>query len=172
MTEGQVLKIMEKVFYNQQPEKIKYMAKPNGLADIWLRGNIKQEAIEQEGQEQQQIWTANERFIPDSKLSLAEAKADYFNLFVDAPGTQAALVKAVQDYMDATVQTRGYDGIATACTYATSTDETFRHEGQICVAWRDKVWRYCYDTLAKVLAGERDIPTAEELIAELPKLEW
>ena len=171
MIEGQVLKVMEKVFYNQQPEKIKYMAKPNGLADIWLRGNIKQETIEQEGQEQL-IWTATERFIPDSALTLVEVQADFFNLFVDAPGTQAMLTKAVQDYMDATVQDRGYDGIATACTYATSTDTTFAAEGTACVAWRDKLCRHCDDTLAEVLAGERDIPTTEELIAELPELVW
>lgn len=162
---------MEKVFYNQQPEKIKYMAKPNGLADIWLRGNIKQETIEQEGQEQL-IWTANERFISDSALTLSEVQAEFFNLFVDAPGTQAMLTKAVQDYMDATAQTRGYDGIATACTYATSTDTTFAAEGTACVAWRDKVWRYCYNALAEVLAGKRNIPTAEELVAELPELVW
>lgn len=171
MIEGQVLKVMEKVFYNQQPEKIKYMAKPNGLADIWLRGNIKQETIEQECQEQL-IWTANERFISDSALTLTEVQADFFGLFVDAPGIQAALTKAVQDHMDATVQTRGYDNINSACSYATSTDAVFLAEAQACVAWRDKVWRYCYDTLAEVLAGERDIPTAEELIAELPELVW
>ena len=171
MIEGQVLKVMEKVFYNQQPEKIKYMAKPNGLADIWLRGNIKQETIEQEGQEQL-IWTANERFISDSALTLTEVQADFFGLLVDAPGIQAALTKAVQDHMDATVQTRGYDNINSACSYATSTDAVFLAEAQACVAWRDKVWRYCYDTLAEVLAGERDIPTAEELITELPELVW
>ena len=172
MIERMVLKIMEKVFFNQEPEKIKYMAKPNGKADIWLRGNIKQETIECEGQEQQQIWTANERFISDSALTLSEVQADFFSLFVDAPGIQAVLNKAVQDYMDTTVKTRGYDNIHTACTYATSTDETFVKEGTACVAWRDKVWRHCYDTLAEVLAGERDIPTAEELIAELPELVW
>lgn len=171
MIEGQVLKVMEKVFYNQQPEKIKYMAKPNGLADIWLRGNIKQETIEQEGQEQL-IWTANERFISDSALTLTEVQADFFGLFVDAPGIQATLTKAVQEYMDATVQTRGYDNINSACSYAASTDAVFLAEAQACVAWRDKVWRFCYNTLAQVLAGQRDIPTADQLISELPTLEW
>lgn len=166
-----MLKIMEKVFYNQQPEKIKYMAKPNGLADIWLRGNIKQETIEQEDQEQL-IWTANERFISDSALTLTEVQADFFDLFVDAPGIQVALTKAVQEHLDATVQTRGYDNINSACSYATSTDAVFLAEAQACVAWRDKVWRYCYNTLAQVLAGQRDIPTADQLISELPTLEW
>lgn len=171
MIEGMVLKIMEKVFFNQEPEKIKYMAKPNGKADAWLRANIAQETKEQDGKEYQ-IWTADETFLPDTALTSEQIEADFFGLFVDAPGIQAALTKAVQDYMDATVQARGYDGIATACTYATSTDETFAHEGQCCVHWRDKVWRYCYTALDEVLAGERDIPTAEGLISELPELVW
>ena len=85
---------------------------------------------------------------------------------------QAELTNTVQAYMDDAVKARGYDGIATACTYASSTDATFAAEGAACVAWRDKVWRHCYDALAEVLAGERDIPTAEELIAELPELVW
>ena len=74
--------------------------------------------------------------------------------------------------MDKTVQTRGYDNIHTACTYANSTDETFKAEGTACVVWRDAVWRKCYDILAEVQAGARAVPSAEELISELPKLEW
>lgn len=163
---------MEKVFYNEKPERIKYMKKPNGLADAWLRANIELDVSYGDDGEQYSQWQADEQVLHDTELSKAEIEADFFSLFVDAPGVQAALTKAVQNYMDATVQARGYDGIATACTYATSTDETFAKEGTACVAWRDKVWRHCYDTLAEVLAGQRDIPTAEELIAELPKLEW
>lgn len=82
------------------------------------------------------------------------------------------LTNAVQNYLDATAQTRGYDNIHTACTYANSTDETFAVEGKACVAWRDTVWRTCYNMLDEVLAGQREIPTEEELIAELPELEW
>ena len=74
--------------------------------------------------------------------------------------------------MDKTVQTRGYDSIHTACTYTNSTDETFKTEGTACVAWRDAVWRKCYDILAEVKAGTREIPTEEELLAELPVLDW
>ena len=85
---------------------------------------------------------------------------------------QQALTNAVQAYMYTTVQTRGYDNIHTACTYATSTDHIFAAEGIACVKWRDAVWRKCYDMLAEVQAGARAIPTAEEVIAELPALEW
>lgn len=82
------------------------------------------------------------------------------------------LTDAVQHYMDDTVSERGYDGILSACSYCNSTDETFRAEGQACLEWRDTVWRACYSILEAVLAGNRAIPTEEELIAELPKLEW
>ena len=85
---------------------------------------------------------------------------------------QKMLTNAVQKHMDTTVQARGYDNIHTACTYANSTDQRFRAEGIACVAWRDNVWRTCYNILAEVKAGNRPIPTVVELIAELPVLEW
>lgn len=85
---------------------------------------------------------------------------------------QKQLTDAVQNYMDTTVQARGYDNINSACTYANSTDHIFAAEGVACVKWRDAVWRKCYDMLAEVKAGTRAIPTAEEVIAELPALEW
>ena len=107
-----------------------------------------------------------------------EDKGDYYECVeipVHVPTAeeiQQQLTAAVQRHMDTTVQTKGYDNIHTACTYASSTDETFRAEGTACVAWRDAVWRKCYDILAEVKAGTRAVPTAEELISELPKLEW
>ena len=85
---------------------------------------------------------------------------------------QQQLTAAVQSYMDKTVQTRNYDNIHTACTYATSTDHVFAAEGLACVKWRDAVWRKCYAILAEVKAEKRAIPTVEELLAELPILEW
>ncbi len=85
---------------------------------------------------------------------------------------QAQLTAAVQAYMDSTAQTRGYDNIHTACSYSNSTDHIFAAEGQACLQWRDKVWRKCYTLLDEVKAGTRGIPTVEELVAELPVLEW
>ena len=85
---------------------------------------------------------------------------------------QKQLTNGVQAYMDTKAQERGYDNIHTACSYANSTDEVFKAEGAACLAWRDQVWRKCYDILAEVKAGTRSIPTLEEVIAELPKLVW
>ena len=80
--------------------------------------------------------------------------------------------QSVQKWMDVKAQERGYDNIISACTYAGSTDEKFAAEGKAAKEWRDKVWRHCYDVVAQVVSGNRDIPTISELLAELPKLEW
>jgi len=78
----------------------------------------------------------------------------------------------VQSVMDQTAATRGYDNILSACTYATSTVEKFRSEGQACVDWRDKMWSECYRLLDEVLAGTRPVPTTGELLKLLPEIEW
>ncbi len=82
------------------------------------------------------------------------------------------LVDAVQQHLDTTAQARSYDGILSLCSYATSADPVFAAEGQAGVVWRDAVWRYCYQVLADCQAGARPVPTAEELIAELPAMVW
>lgn len=40
-----------KVQYSQKPEKIRYMQRPDGSADVWLRKNVKKQTGEQEGEE-------------------------------------------------------------------------------------------------------------------------
>lgn len=85
---------------------------------------------------------------------------------------QAEFTTAVQARLDAFAQERGYDGIMSAASYATSTDPAFRAEGERAVALRDATWRACYGILADVLAGHRDVPMLEEVLAELPPLTW
>ena len=89
-----------------------------------------------------------------------------------AEDIQKTLTDGVQAYMNTKAQERGYDNIHTACSYANSTDEVFKAEGVACLAWRDSVWRKCYNILDEVKAGKRAIPTLEEVIAELPVLVW
>ena len=84
----------------------------------------------------------------------------------------AQYTAAVQKHLDDFARTRGYDGILSACTYATSTNPRFAAEGQYAVEARDATWTKFYEVLAAVEAGSRPMPTMEELIAELPVLEW
>lgn len=78
----------------------------------------------------------------------------------------------VQQYMDEKAHEKNYDNILAAISYAAGTDEVFKAEGAVCLAWRDAVWRKCYSILDEVTAGSRPIPTQAELIEELPKLDW
>jgi len=95
----------------------------------------------------------------------------------DAPAPTAAQVEAqkvalVQAHMDAKARGLRYDSIANAITYA---DEPavpkFQAEGLAFRTWRSLVWARCYAILAEVQAGEREIPTDDELIGELPLLD-
>ena len=91
----------------------------------------------------------------------------------DVP-TQADIIagytQQVQNYLYTTAQERGYDGILSLCTYATSSNATFTKEGQAGVIWRDAVWTKCYEILAEVQAGTREVPT--DIISELPVMNW
>lgn len=79
------------------------------------------------------------------------------------------LTAAVQDHLDAVAQDAGYDNIFTACTYADEPSvPQFQAEGQALRAWRSEVWAACHQIMDDVQAGQRQIPTAEELVSALP----
>lgn len=85
----------------------------------------------------------------------------------------AALEQGLQDIvqreLDRVAQSRGYDNIFTATTYAEEASvPVFQAEGRALRAWRSKVWALCYELLAEVQAGQRPAPTADELLALLP----
>lgn len=82
-------------------------------------------------------------------------------------------VAAIQERLDNFARTRNYDGILSACTYATSTVAKFKSEGQACVNLRDATWAAAYELLGKVQAGQRQMPSSlADIEADLPALEW
>ena len=85
----------------------------------------------------------------------------------------AEIIGATQQRLDDFAGSRRYDGILSACSYATSTVPKFQAEGQYCVQARDATWAALYAFLAQVEAGERPLPAGyAELEAELPVLVW
>ena len=79
------------------------------------------------------------------------------------------LETAVQSHLNAAAKTHGYDDIKSAALRA-GYPGPFRDEGVAYATWMDGCWAHCYQVLAAVQAGARTIPTAADLIAELPVL--
>lgn len=79
---------------------------------------------------------------------------------------------AVQAHLDATAQTRGYDNTYTCLSYTTSKDEVWHRESSAFSEWRDSVWRKAHEILNAYMAGEIAQPTVEEVIAQLPPVDW
>ncbi len=92
---------------------------------------------------------------------------------VVAQQVEQEIVQATQARLDAFARTRNYDGIMSACTYATSPTPKFAAEGQYCVAQRDATWAKLYQMLAEVQAGTRPMPSSfADIEPELPALAW
>lgn len=79
---------------------------------------------------------------------------------------------AARVHLNAGAQSRGYDDIVAACSYAASSHARFGQEGRDCLQWRDAVWDAVSVVFEDVRAGRRDLPTAEEVVAELPRIVW
>jgi hypothetical protein len=86
---------------------------------------------------------------------------------------KAEITQAVQQRLDAFAQTRNYDSILSACTYASSTVQQFAYEGQQCIDLRDATWGKLYQTMQEVETGTRQMPAGyADIEAELPVLSW
>jgi hypothetical protein len=83
------------------------------------------------------------------------------------------IVSQTQQRLDSFAQTRGYDGILSACTYANDEVEQFAVEGHYCVVSRGATWAKLYEIMAEVEAGTRPVPSSyAEIEPELPALVW
>ena len=77
----------------------------------------------------------------------------------------------VQLWLDEQARALGYDDIKSAITYAEeSAVPKFQQEGQEMRRLRSLAWARCYEIMDQVKAGQRSIPTEDELIAELEAL--
>lgn len=99
------------------------------------------------------------------------------------PPTQGQIIARftaqIQARLDDFAKTRNYDGILSACTYASSAVAKFQAEGQYCVQARDATWAAAYQILEKALAGNwpsagaSQIPASiSDIEADLPPLVW
>jgi hypothetical protein len=80
---------------------------------------------------------------------------------------------AVQDHIDTTAKSKGYNDAASLAGYTVSTIPVWQSEAAAFVAWRDQVWIFVFDTLAQIQAGNLAPPESPEaLITQLPAITW
>lgn len=94
-------------------------------------------------------------------------------------GTLSLAVPQLEDYriairlhVERTAQQRGYDTGTSCASYANSSVPLWAGEATAFVAWRDAVWSYAFTELGKVQSGLRPQPTVDEIVAELPEIQW
>lgn len=86
---------------------------------------------------------------------------------------QDEIVIETQVRLDQFARLKNYDGILSACTYATSSIPKFAAEGQHAVDVRDATWVALYSFMAQVIAGTAAMPTGfSDVEPILPPLVW
>lgn len=79
---------------------------------------------------------------------------------------------AVQQHIDRTANEKGYDSSYTCLSYLNSKDERWHTEASIFLDWRDSVWLKTHEILNDFKDGKIDQPTIDQVIEQLPKIEW
>lgn len=137
-------------------------------------------------QTNQPVYDQNTQIVIQGAIELIDGKyTETWNIVELSPETiannlknlkfklQKDITEAVQRRLDEFAQTANYDGILSACTYATSTIPKFQKEGQYCVNVRDETWHVLYSYLAEVEAGTKPLPAGySDIEPLLPVLTW
>lgn len=79
----------------------------------------------------------------------------------------------VEQYMDSIVQERNYNSVESCIgKYLFSPNAKFKAEAEAVNQWNSACWDKCNEIFNKVNAGEIPLPSYDEVISELPTLEW
>jgi hypothetical protein len=108
------------------------------------------------------VWT-----VTKTVTALSEAEID--DKFQQ---TIRPLEIAVSNALDSLAATMGYDNVIALCSYINSTNSTYKSEALYMNGLRDMVWEELYNITNAAKAGERTLPTEEELFAELPAISY
>jgi len=92
----------------------------------------------------------------------------------DPMATVEQFREAINAMLEATARSRNYDSGVSLAGYATpyEPNDKWRQEGQAFVIWRSLVWQYAYEQFDAVMLGQREVPTVDEFLSELPAIDW
>ena len=102
-------------------------------------------------------------------IRLGDALSQFFNVLIFNGDSNYSISGDAYRFRRA----RNYDGILSACTYATSGVQQFAAEGQHAVNVRDATRAALYAIMGEVDAGTRTVPTGyADIEPLLPSMEW
>lgn len=108
------------------------------------------------------MWTVNPEIVVSAADKAAAAKM----------GVQQSLKTAIIAHLDAVAATRLYGSIEAAISYRGDPNPIYASEAEALFEWRSAVWTYASVQLAKIDSGEREVPTMDTFVAELPVMVW
>lgn len=106
-----------------------------------------------------------------TQQALEAAAAEYDPAVQQAADLERALVGVLNAHLDAVAGQRRYDNRFT-CSLRAGFAGPFQAEGQAFAAWMDQCNMTGYTIMQEVKLGQRPVPSAAELIAAMPTIEW
>lgn len=84
---------------------------------------------------------------------------------------------AIEQWLDSTVQQRNYKNVESCISYVGDANPKYAREAEAVKAWRSAVYTEAENILAIYLGSNAyldnaSMPTIEQVIAELPQLDW
>lgn len=137
---------------------------------VYLIVDVERPALESHQKYGDPVYTINGSNVSRSYPAVDKTSEE---LAADQQALVADITAQTQQRLDSFAQTRNYDGILSACTYAASTITKFQIEGQYCVNARDETWASLYVLMSEVEAGARPMPESyADVEPHLPPLVW
>ena len=85
---------------------------------------------------------------------------------------KAAFQQAIETHVDNVARGRSFRNADSARGHTASTVPEWKADADAFVAWADAVWVYAFQELVKVETGQREVPSIEDFLAELPVMVW
>ena len=120
----------------------------------------------------------------ESQEGFIEDKGDYYEVVAlpepPMPTAQDIINEydnAIEQWLDSTVQQRNYKNVESCISYVGDANPKYAREAEAVKAWRSAVYTEAENILAIYLGSNAyldnaSMPTIEQVIAELPQLDW
>lgn len=111
------------------------------------------------------------KFVDGERVEMTPEEESEFEAS-RATYSQLDYAMAIEGHLNATAASKGYSSSLSVVSYSDDPNPQYAAEAAAFKAWRSAVWSYVYEELAKVQGGLRLPPSPDELVADLPAIDW